>query len=175
MLKNTVLSSTPFNNCHPFCRWHLQQTADRNPFSLHGSVLYMHNYFKTHYNVVTQLVKNLPAMQETLVWFLGWEDPLGKGYATYSSVLGLPLWLSWRRIHQQCRRPGFDPSVGKIPWRRERLPTLVFWPGEFPGLYSPCSLKELDTTSDFPFNSLQPFKVCNSVALKTVTVATITI
>ena len=25
--------------------------------------------------------------------------------------------------------PGFDPWVGNIPWRRERLPTLVFWPG----------------------------------------------
>ena len=37
----------------------------------------------------------------------------------------------------ECRRPGFDPWVGKIPWRRERLPTPVFWPGEFPGLYSP--------------------------------------
>ena len=31
----------------------------------------------------------------------------------------------------QCGRPGFRPWVGKIPWRRERLPTLVFWPGEF--------------------------------------------
>ena len=30
--------------------------------------------------------------------------------------------------------PGFDPWVWKIPWRRERLPTLVFWPGEFHGL-----------------------------------------
>ena len=29
--------------------------------------------------LVTQLVKNLPAMQETLVQFLGWEDPLEKG------------------------------------------------------------------------------------------------
>ena len=28
---------------------------------------------------VAQLVKNPPAMQETLVWFLGWEDPLKKG------------------------------------------------------------------------------------------------
>ena len=30
------------------------------------------------------------------------------------------LWLSWKRICLQCRRPGFDPWVGKIPWRRER-------------------------------------------------------
>ena len=31
----------------------------------------------------------------------------------------------------------FNPWVGKIPWRRERLPTPVFWPGEFHGQYSP--------------------------------------
>ena len=31
--------------------------------------------------------------------------------------------------------PGFDSGVGKIPWRRERLPTTVFRPGEFHGLY----------------------------------------
>ena len=37
----------------------------------------------------------------------------------------------------QHGRPGFDPWIGKIPWRRERLPTPVFWPGEFCGLYSP--------------------------------------
>ena len=30
----------------------------------------------------------------------------------------------------------YDSWVGKIPWRRERLPTPVFWPGEFHGLYS---------------------------------------
>ena len=42
--------------------------------------------------------------------------------------------------------PGIDPWVGKIPWRRERLPTPVFWPGEFHGLYSPWGHKELDTT-----------------------------
>ena len=29
----------------------------------------------------------------------------------------------------------FDPWVGKIPQRRERLPSPVFWPGEFHGLY----------------------------------------
>ena len=34
-----------------------------------------------------QLVKNLPAMQETQVGFLGWEDPLDKGKATHSSIL----------------------------------------------------------------------------------------
>ena len=45
-------------------------------------------------SLVAQLVKNLPAMQETLVQFLGQKDPLEKG-STHSSILGLPLWLSW--------------------------------------------------------------------------------
>ena len=33
-----------------------------------------------------------------------------------------------------------------IPWRRERLPTPVFWPGESLRLYTPWDHKELDTT-----------------------------
>ena len=56
------------------------------------------------------------------------------------------MWLSWYRICLQCGRPGFDPWVGKIPWRRKRLPTPVFWPGEFHGLYSLCGRKQSDRT-----------------------------
>ena len=41
-------------------------------------------------SLVAQLVKNLPAMQETQVPSLGWEDPLEKGKATHSSI------LAWR-------------------------------------------------------------------------------
>ena len=44
---------------------------------------------------IAQLVKNPPAMQKTPVRFLGQKDPLEKGQATHSSILGLPLWLSW--------------------------------------------------------------------------------
>ena len=86
-------------------------------------------------SLVAQLVKNPPAMWETPVWFLGQEDPLEKGWATHSSILGLP-W--WQRICLQCRRPGFDRRVGKIPWRREWPPTPVFWPGESHGFYREC-------------------------------------
>ena len=42
-------------------------------------------YSKT--SLVAQLVKNPPAMWETWVPSLGWEDPLGKGKATHSSIL----------------------------------------------------------------------------------------
>ena len=41
-------------------------------------------------SLIAQLVKNLPAMQETWVQSLGWEDPLEKGKATHSSI------LAWR-------------------------------------------------------------------------------
>ena len=44
-------------------------------------------------SLVVQLVKNLPAMQKTLIQFLGWEAPQEKGMATHSSTLGLPWWL----------------------------------------------------------------------------------
>ena len=58
-------------------------------------------------SLVTQLVKNLPAMRE---------------------------------------RPGFELWVGKICWRRERLPTPAFWSGEVHGLYHSWSCKESDST-----------------------------
>ena len=55
---------------------------------------------KVRYKLIAQLVKNTPVMQETLVRFLGWEDPLEKGKATHSSILAwripwtiLSMWL----------------------------------------------------------------------------------
>jgi len=53
-------------------------------------------------------------------------------------------------------RPGFNPWVGKIPWRRERLSTPVFSPGELHGLYSQWGYKESDTTELF---SLKAFRI----------------
>ena len=38
-------------------------------------------------SLLAQMVRNLPAMQETWVQYLGWEDPLEKGMATHSDVL----------------------------------------------------------------------------------------
>ena len=51
-----------------------------------------------------------------------------------------------KRIRLQCGRLGFNPWVGKICWRRERLPIPVFWPVEFHGLYSPWGRKESEMT-----------------------------
>ena len=95
-------------------------------------------------------------MQDILVRFLGWEDSLEKGWATYSSVLGLPLWLSWQRIFLQCGRPGFDLWVGKIPWRRGRLPTPVFLPRQFHELYRVSKSQTRLSNFHFQFSLLSP-------------------
>ena len=54
-----------------------------------------HNKFENHClqfwaSLLAQTVKNLPAMRETWVRSLGWEDPLEEGMATHSSI------LAWR-------------------------------------------------------------------------------
>ena len=64
-------------------------------------------------------------------------------YEWAQGVKNLPAmqetWVSW---------------VRKIPWRRERLPILVFWPGEFHGLYSPWGHKEWDMTEQLSHTNL---------------------
>ena len=66
-------------------------------------------------------------------------------------LFGLPWWLSCKESSYQCRRCGFNPWVGKIPWRRKWQPTPVSLPGKSHGQrslvgYSPRGHKESDTT-----------------------------
>ena len=57
-------------------------------------------------SLVAQLVKNLPAIQETWVRSLGWEAPLEKGMATHSSILA---WIiPWTYIVHGLQRVGLD-------------------------------------------------------------------
>ena len=60
-----------------------------------SSILYWIYTTPSWASLVAQLVKNLPAVQEIPVWFLGWEHLLEKGYTTHFGILGLPWWLSW--------------------------------------------------------------------------------
>ena len=55
-------------------------------------------------SLMAQMVKNLPATQETWVQSLGWKDPLEKGMATHSSI------LAWRIPWTE--EPGALQSVG---------------------------------------------------------------
>ena len=98
-------------------------------------------------SLVAQTVKNLPAMQETLVWSLGWEDPLEKGMATHSSILAWKiLWtegpgglqsMELQRVgHDYQKRYGccccclvtsvMSGSVRPYRWQPTRLPSLGF-------------------------------------------------
>ena len=57
---------------------------------------------------------------------------------------------------KQCRRPRFDPWVGKSPWRRKWQPIPVLLPGKFHGLrslvgYSPWGLQRVGHDCDFTF------------------------
>ena len=64
-------------------------------------------------SLVTQLVKNLPAMQETWVWSLGWEDPLEKRKATHASILAwdfLGLYSPWDNKEWDTAEPLFPYS-----------------------------------------------------------------
>ena len=70
--------------------------------------------------------------------------------------------LEWGAIaiDSDGKESGFDSWGQKIPWRREQLPTLVFWPGEFHGQRSlagctPRGCKELDTTEQLSTAQLQ--------------------
>ena len=73
-------------------------------------------------SLVAQMVKNLPVMQETQVWSLGWEDPLEKGMATHSST------LAWRIPCTE--EPSGLQSMGLLrvghTWVTNTLSTLYF-------------------------------------------------
>ena len=62
--------------------------------------------------------------------YLIWPSNLWMGAII---VPRLPWWLSGKEPTCQCRRLGFDPWVGKFPWRRKWQPTPVFLPGESHG------------------------------------------
>ena len=73
------------------CKYPLDHRKSKRSPEKH--LLLLHSSTKA--SLIAHLVKNPPAMQETPVQFLSQEDPLEKGRATHSSILGLPLWLNW--------------------------------------------------------------------------------
>ena len=83
--------------------------------------------------------------------------------------IGYPLQYSWASLVAQLvknlpamRETWVRSWVGKIPWRRERLPTPVFWPREFHGLYSPWVTKSQTRLSNFHFHFQRPGWVLGS-------------
>ena len=64
---------------------------------------HVENKKRNHLSLGVQMVKNLPAMRDTLVRSLGWEDPLEEGMATHSSVLAWRIPMDqrawWAAVH----------------------------------------------------------------------------
>ena len=77
-------------------------------------------------SLIAQLVKNLPAMWETPVRFLGQEDPLEKGKATHSSIHGLSLQLSGKESAGNAGDLGSVPGLGRSPGEGKGNPLQYF-------------------------------------------------
>ena len=96
-------------------------------------------------SLVAQIVKNLPATQETWVQSLGGEDPLEKGMATHSSI------LAWRI-------PGTERSlVGYGPWGHKDLDKT-----------QQITHREANTVPGFPYGSDGTESACNVADLGSV-------
>ena len=87
-------------------------------------------------------------------WTAAYQAPPSMGLSRQEYWSGVPLpspiWVLVLWICLQCRRPGFNSWVGKIPWRRKWQPTPEFLPGESHGQSSlvgssPWGHKESDT------------------------------
>ena len=74
----------------------------------------MNDYIDSN-SLIAQLVKNPPAMQETLVQFLGWEDTLEKGQATTPVFLGCPCGSAGKESACSAGVLGSIPVLGRCP------------------------------------------------------------
>ena len=94
---------------------------------------------------------------EKIPWKRKWQPPSSIFGASLvaQQVKNLPvMWETW-----------FQFLSWKIPGRRERLPTPVFWSREFHGLYSPRGRKELDTTEWLSLHFTSSVCVCMCVCV----------
>ena len=94
-------------------------------------------------------------------------------------VRDFPVGSDGKSICLQCRRSGFNPWVGKIPWRRKWQPTPVFLPEKSHGQrslagYSPWGLKESDMTERLSLHFTLSFywlvhHLCEKILILTMT------
>ena len=68
-----------------------------------------------------------------------WVEVMARDKSLVVIVYGFP----GASDSMQCQRPGFDPWAKKIPWKRKRLPTPVYLPGESPQTEEPGRLQSM--------------------------------
>ena len=91
---------------------------------------------------------------DTTEWFHFHFLWLSLTFFSKHTVVWTSLVAQQGKNHRQCRRPGFNPWVGKISWRRERLPSPVFWPGEFHDYIVHGVAKSWTWLSDFHYTAV---------------------
>ena len=101
----------------------------------------------------------LPAHSSVLAWRIPGTGEPGELQSMGSQRRGHFPGGSVVKTCPPSRRCGSNPWIGMIPWRRERLPSPVFLPGELHGQinlvgYSPWGRKESDTTKTFTLKGM---------------------
>ena len=108
-------------------------------------------FYDPHFYV--QIRHRVDTLLTPLMWFIWcWEIKIREAFTLYGICL-------------QCRRPGFDPWAGKIPWRRDWLPIPVFWPGEFHGLQSMGLQRVGHDWATFTLHYMEVVQAVSSVTL----------
>ena len=94
-------------------RWILNHWATRAKyFNKNNCLVFIRGLYIAWASLVAQLVKNPPAMEETLVWFVGWEDPLEKRQHTNSVFLGFPCGSAGKESTYNAGDLGSIPGLG---------------------------------------------------------------
>ena len=79
--------------------------------------------------------------------------------------LGFPGGSAGKESTCNAQDLGSIPGLGRFPWKRERLPASVFWPGEFHGLCNPWSHKKADMTEQLSLRFTSRH-ICHSFSSK---------
>ena len=84
--------------------------------------------------------KEMATHSSILAWKIPWMEEPGRLQSTGSQRVGHDRVTS---LSLSCEKPGFNPSVEKIPWRRAWQPTPVFLPGESQWTEEPGGLQSM--------------------------------
>ena len=124
-------------------QWSFLRSSVNTLMCCNGNVSWFHKKRVQKLCVSSQTVPHLPCVfiSLILIWIL----------YNKTNYKGFPGGSDGKSVYLQCGRPGFNPRVGKIPWRRKWHPTPVLLPGKSHGRrslvgYSPWGRKESDTT-----------------------------
>ena len=71
--------------------------------NVHLEIIYIYIYIHTWVSLVAQMVKNPPAVLETWVQSLGWQDPLEEGMTIHSNIFAMNRGAWWAAVHRVAK------------------------------------------------------------------------